>query len=155
MKTRIYKPEDCPVLAKLFFNTVHAVNAKDYAKDQLDAWATGNVDISAWNKSFLEHHTVVAEITGDIAGFGDMDDTGYLNMLYVHKDYQSRGVATAILYELEHQAISRGIFHFTTYGSITAKPFFEARGYRVVRKNIAVRRNIELTNCFMEKSIDS
>lgn len=155
MELRRYKPDDCAVLAELFFNTVHTVNAKDYSKDQLDAWATGYVDTSVWNKSFLEHDTVVAEINGIITGFGDMDDTGYLDMLYVHMDYQNRGVATAIVRELEQQARSCNVSHFTTYTSITAKPFFEGLGYHVVRKHTAVRRNIKLTNYIMEKNTDS
>ena len=56
MELRKYKPDDCGTLAELFFNTVHTVNSKDYTKAQLDAWATENVDLSAWNQSFLEHN---------------------------------------------------------------------------------------------------
>ena len=40
---------------------------------------------------------------------------------------------------------------FSTYASITAKPFFEQRGYRVVRENTVVRCNIKLNNFIMEK----
>ena len=46
--------------AELFYQTVHTVNAKDYAQEQLCVWATGHIDLSAWNKSFLEHNTRVA-----------------------------------------------------------------------------------------------
>lgn len=45
---------------ELFYQTVHHVNAKDYTKEQLDVWATGKVNLKAWNQSFLEHETVVA-----------------------------------------------------------------------------------------------
>ena len=38
---------------------------------------------------------------GQIVCFGDMDETGYLDRLYVHKDYQCRGVASAICDALE------------------------------------------------------
>ena len=42
MVIRRYKSLDCKVLAELFYNTVHIVNAKDYTKDytkeQLDVW---------------------------------------------------------------------------------------------------------------------
>lgn len=34
MVIRRYKPLDCRALAELFYNTVHIVNAKDYAKEQ-------------------------------------------------------------------------------------------------------------------------
>lgn len=151
MNLRKYKAEDCVTLAQLFFDTVHAVNARDYDKPQLDAWATGRVDISAWDKSFLEHNTIICEIDGIIAGFGDMDSGGYLDRLYIHKDYQRRGVATAILTELHQQAALNGVTLFTTHSSITARPFFEKHGYLVIKENIVVRGNIELTNFIMQK----
>ena len=60
MLLREYITSDCEQLAKLFFQTVHSVNAKDYTKEQLDVWATGTVDLKEWDKSFLKHHTIVA-----------------------------------------------------------------------------------------------
>lgn len=42
---REYQSSDCRELAELFFNTVHTVNARDYTKEQLDAWTTGKVDL--------------------------------------------------------------------------------------------------------------
>ena len=98
MVLRRYRTSDCERMAKLFYETVHSVNAADYTEEQLDAWATGNVDLAAWDKSFLEHFTIVAEEPGDdgkkIVGFGDIDSTGYLDRLYVQKDHQRRGIAS-------------------------------------------------------------
>lgn len=152
MKLREYRSGDCASLAGLFFHTVHTVNSKDYSADQLDAWATGNVDTAAWNDSFLKHTTIVAEIHGIITGFGEMDQSGYLDKLYIHKDYQGKGIAAAIVNELEQQTMQRGTFSFTTHASITARPFFEKQGYLVVRENQVIRSGIRLTNFIMEKN---
>ena len=84
MKLRPYHPDDCPVLAALFYDTVHTVNCRDYTADQCDAWADGMVDVAAWNRSFLEPTTYVAEQNGQIGGFGDISPDGYLDRLYVH-----------------------------------------------------------------------
>ena len=148
MILRNYTESDCPELARLFYETVHTVNARDYSQAQLDAWATGNVDANAWNQSFLAHHTVVAEQDGILVGFGDMDETGYLDRLYVHKDYQHRGVATAICDELEQHSPTP---KFTTHASITARPFFEKRGYTVIKEQQVERRGVRLTNFVMQK----
>lgn len=148
MQLREYITSDCEQLSKLFFQTVHSVNAKDYTKEQLDVWATGTVDLKEWDKSFTEHYTVVAIDNNIIVGFGDIDKTGYLDRLYVHADYQGKGVATAICNRLE-QAVQAKI---TTHASITAKPFFEKRGYKVVKEQQVERQGIYLINFCMEKN---
>lgn len=72
MLLRSYRSADCEEMAKLFYDTVHEVNIRDYTAEQVNAWADGNVDRSAWDKSFTEHYTVVAEGNGVIIGFGDI-----------------------------------------------------------------------------------
>lgn len=147
MIIRRYQTEDCKALTELFYNTVHSVNARDYTPEQLNVWATGSVDLQAWDRSLSEHYTVVAVEDGVIAGFGDIDSTGYLDRLFVHKDYQGRGIATALCDALE----AAGVGKITTHASITAKPFFEKRGYRVVREQQVERSGVVLTNYAMEK----
>ena len=73
MILRKYAKTDCAELAELLYDTVHTVNAKDYTREQLDAWATGEINLEAWNESFQAHLTVVAEMDDQIVGFGDMD----------------------------------------------------------------------------------
>ena len=184
MELRKYHPRDCAEMARLFYDTVHTVNAADYTKEQLDAWADGQVDLEKWNASFLEHDTLVAVEGETIVGFGDMDSTGYLDRLYVHKDHQKKGIATAICDRLERSHRKRAAFRtetdgnarqeereraeltFTTHASITARPFFEKRGY-VVKKEQQVERRakreaesraacpgILLTNFVMERTED-
>ena len=87
MFIRRYEASDCKYLAELFYNTVHSINAKDYSLKQLNVWATGSVDLEKWNQSLLSHFSVVAFENGIIVGFGDIDSTGYLDRLYVHKDF--------------------------------------------------------------------
>lgn len=66
---------------------------------------------------------MVALIGGRIAGFADMDPTsGYLDRLY-----------------------------YTVHASITARPFFEKRGYAVVCKQEVQRHGVWLVNYAMEK----
>ncbi|MGN0133531.1 MAG: GNAT family N-acetyltransferase [Anaerotignum sp.] len=148
MQLREYITSDCEQLAKLFFQTVHSVNAKDYTKEQLDVWATGIVDLKEWDKSFLKHHTIVAIENNEIVGFGDIDESGYLDRLFVHREHQREGIASAICDKLECSANKNKI---TTHASITAKPFFEQRGYHVVQQQEVVRNGISLTNFLMEK----
>ena len=150
---RAYTSEDLAAVVRLFQDTVHTVCAADYTPVQLDAWAPKELELKKWQATLSAHHTIVAEKSGIIVGFGDMDDTDYLDRLYVHKDFQRQGIATAICDRLE-AALSPELspVRFTTHASITAKPFFEKRGYRIVKEQTVERRGIRLTNYVMEKT---
>lgn len=151
MNIRMYKSEDCREILELFYNTVHSINSRDYSLEQLDVWAPKEIDIALWDKSLSQHYSIVAEENGVIIGFGDLDAIGYLDRLYVHKDYQGIGVATTISNELENYAQENHISIVTTNASITAKPFFKKLGYEVVKEQFIERNGQFLKNFIMKK----
>ena len=151
MEIRKYRPSDCRELTELSYHTVHTVNAKDYTEEQLNAWADGKADLEKWNQSLQKHFSIVAAENGTITGFGDIDDTGYLDRLFVHADYQGKGIATAICSQLERAVPGK----ITVHASVTAKGFFEKRGYRVIKEQQAERHGILLTNYVMEKRLEA
>ena len=54
-------------MAKLFYHTVHTVNAKDYTEGQLNVWADGQVDLEKWNISLQEHFRIIRHLdTGEV-----------------------------------------------------------------------------------------
>ena len=67
------------------------------------------------------------------------------------REYRSddcEGIASAICGELEKSAEGKRI---TTHASVTAKPFFLNRGYRVIKEQEVIRHGVALTNYVMEK----
>ncbi len=148
MTLRRYRSSDLGEIAKLFYDTVHTVNAGDYTPEQLDAWADGAPDLEEWGRTLSEHAAFVAVEDGKILGFGDIDASGYLDRLYVHKDFQRRGIASALCNALEGAVEAERI---VTHASITARPFFEKRGYLVTRERRVIRHGVALTNYRMEK----
>ena len=152
---REYRTEDCKTIVELFYETVHSVNAKDYTEAQLDAWAIRNPDLAAWNTKLSKHYSVVAEKDTVIVGFGDVDNTGYFDHLFTHKDYQGIGIATLIADKIENYVCQRGNHIMTTDASITAKPFFEKRGYIVQKTQIVEIRGQLFNNFEMLKILRS
>lgn len=136
MKLREYRTADCPALAQLFYDTVHSVCIRDYTPEQLDAW----------DRSLRAHDTLVAEKGGQILGFGDMTADGYLDRLFVHREAQRQGIASALCAALERRCSAP---EFTVHASRTALAFFQSRGYRVVRERQVERRGQMLTNFVM------
>ena len=53
MEIRKYQPSDCKTLTELFYHTVHTVNAKDYTEEQLNVWATKQMDLEKWNATAI------------------------------------------------------------------------------------------------------
>lgn len=148
MTLRECRPEDCAEVVRLFYDTVHTVNAKDYTEEQLNAWAPEELNLETWGRSLREHYSLVAVEKGRIVGFGDVDPAGYLDRLYVHRDYQRRGAASLLCGALEEAARGKKL---VTHASITARPFFEKRGWRVVREQTVKRRGVKLVNFVMVK----
>lgn len=139
---RKYRESDCEKTAELFYHTVHTINKKDYTETQLNAWAPKKMDLARWNQSFQETYSLVAVRGGILVGFGNIDDTGYLDHLFVHKDYQRMGIATQLCDRLEQRVQGR----IEVHASMTAKPFFEARGYQTVKKQQVECRGIVFLN---------
>lgn len=151
MLIKSYEKEFFIDICTLFYETVHSVNAGDYSESQLEAWAPKDNDYSHLKTALEKNWTLVAIEDGVIIGFADIEDTGYLDHLFVHKDYQGKGVATALCNEIE----AKGNFNeIETHASITALPFFEKRGYNVVREQIVEIRGEKLKNHVMRKRMD-
>ena len=121
--------QDIPEMRKLFRATVLTVNSKDYTKEEVEDWAS----------------------CGD--GFSSMNTDGYLHSMFVHKDWQGKGVATLLLSEVEKIARGYGVHKISVEVSITARPFFEKRGYKVVKEQKAKANQLWLTNYVMEKAV--
>ncbi len=153
MQLRPYQSGDRQALAQLFGDTVRTVNRRDYSAPQIETWAAGQQRLAEGPDFFASLFTLVAEENGQILGYASMDDTGYLDHLFVHKDFQGRGAASALCAAMEQRAAALGLARVTVHASITAKPFFERRGYTILRRQQVPLRGQVLVNYAMEKTL--
>lgn len=148
MLIRPCRAEDCAALARLFFETVHAVNCADYTSAQLDAWAPVPPPLEGWTARLMSTRTFVAEAEQGLLGFANLEPGGHLDCLFVRRDCQRQGVGAALCSAVEQAA---GPVRMTAEVSLTARGFFEHRGWRVVRCQQVERRGQRLTNFVMER----
>lgn len=157
MEIRSYTPQDLDQMLALFYDTVHTVNAKDYTAQQQQAWAPDGCQRdqalrARWDSTLCAHLSLLAFEGEQLMGFGDIDIAqGYLDRLYVGAAFQRQGVATALCDRLEQAAYRAGSSTVWSDVSITARPFFESRGYRAIRRQEVVRNGVVLVNFKMEK----
>lgn len=152
---RSYKKSDCSELAKIYYSTIHNVNIKDYTEEQVNAWAPeSSLEEDGWSKKWEKLPPWVAVINDQIVGFTEFASSGYIDCFYCHHQYQGKGVGKALMSHVKSIANDRGITRIWAEVSITAKPFFEKQGFKVVKEQLVNLRGVELVNFVMEYNLD-
>ncbi len=155
MIIRPHKPEDAATLFQLFFDTVRNVNIQDYTQEQVKAWAPENFDINRWQDRTKDYCIFVAEDDSGIVGFAELEQNGHIDCFYVHHEKQGLGIGHKLMSQLEQKAKSLELDEIYAEVSITARPFFERKGFKVMQKQTISLRGQSLTNYKMSKSLSS
>ena len=146
---RVYRPEDRDAVINVFVRAIRESAIRDYSAAQINAWS-GVDRIDAWS-DVGDRLIWVAMVDELVVGFTDLEPSGHLDRLYVHPEHEGRGVASALLTCLEAAAHRQGLTKLFTEASITAKPFFERRGFKVLTPQVVEHRGEKFTNYRMEK----
>jgi putative acetyltransferase len=146
MEIRKYRPGEERALWELFHDTIHRVNSAHYTADQVDAWAPDDLDMNRWERKITSIAPYVAVLEGVIVGYADLQPSGYIDHFFCHHQYQRRGVGKALMAHLKAKAAEAGIPTLTANVSVTARPFFEAQGFRVVQAQEVDVRGVTLRN---------
>jgi putative acetyltransferase len=147
------QPEDVDAIRFLFRDTVTFINAKDYTQEEIRVWANNYKNTDRWIKHILHQYFIVAMLNDQIIGFCSMENDGYLDFMYIHKDFQKSGVAKKLLTNIEDHARKSSVKKIYSHVSKTARPFFEKQGYTKTGEQINRVSTIEFVNSIMTKII--
>ncbi len=147
---REYRPPDAPALLDVFRAAIRRTAARDYNPEQVRAWS--DTDAAAWAPRFEGRYVRVAESDGVPIGFAELEADGHIDRVFVSPDHGRRGVGRALLTELLAEAKRRGLPRVWSEVSITARPLFEAVGFRVVAPQVVTCRGAEFVNYRMERT---
>ncbi len=153
IKVRQAIKHDVEKITQLFFDTIQNINIRDYSQEEVDDWSSWKADIDKWLVKMSEQHFAIAEINNQIVGFCSLAPDGYLDFMFVHKDFQRQGIASALLSEIENKAIEQKNDLIYSDVSITAKGFFESKGFVVERQQLKKSKKKELVNYRMTKPV--
>lgn len=149
---RSYEDRDRDATIRIFLDAIRHVAARDYAPAEVAAWAQVD-DAEGWHRVRLSRPTWIAEVDGQPVGFTDLCPDGLVDMMFVAPDAGGRGVATALLQQVETSARAAGMRRLWTEASRTAEGFFARHGFVVVRRQIVEKRGQRLGNAVMEKTL--
>ena len=147
-------PGDLTEMQELFVNTISTICKNDYSVDQIHAWTSSIENIPRWNNRIASQYFLVADLDNKIVGYASLKNNDYLDLLYVHKDYQKRGIASKLYSEIEKQAIRNNSTTLYADVSKTAKPFFLNRGFKIIQMQAKKIKGIEIINYKMIKHFD-
>ena len=134
MELRAYETDDAEATLAIFLRAVHETARAHYSPEQVAAWAADSGDLESWAAARAAAHTHLAIIDGHVAGFTDLDDHGYIDMLFVDPDFGRQGIASALLASMVALARQRGLPAVTTFASLTSRPVFERHGFVITGK---------------------
>ncbi len=153
MNIRKFNDKDTEEIMQLFYDTVHNINIRDYTQEQVNAWAPQDMDYQHWNERLNSKMTYVAEIDEKIVGFAQLEANGHIDCFYCHNDFQGMGIGARLLDAIQRKAEELGINRLFTEASITARGFFERKGFTEIKKQEVELRGMKFINFCMAKEI--
>ncbi|AZB18211.1 GNAT family N-acetyltransferase [Chryseobacterium indologenes] len=144
---------DLDEMKQLFAETITSICKDDYTEEQLEAWRSGAENNERWLKVIHEQFVLVAISEHTIVGFATLDQGNYLDLFFVHKNYQHQGIASQLYEQIENAARKQTERYIRSDVSKTAKSFFEKLGFYVLKEQIAPIKGIALTNFKMQKNL--
>ena len=154
-RIRVAQQSDVIELKNLFQNTVLTINRRNYSQAEVEDWASCGDNLSEIEDMIKTHYFIVAiNQQSEIVGFSSITLQGYLHSMFVHKDFQGEGIASILLEEIERYANTALIMRITSEVSLTARPFFEKKGYIVEEEQKRKANQLSLTNFRMAKKLD-
>ncbi|HEY9256751.1 GNAT family N-acetyltransferase [Chitinophaga sp.] len=154
MQIRMATLQDISALKNLYQGTITEINRQHYSPEQITAWAATGERITSLENKIKEQYFYVAVTADDvITGFSSLEEDGELDMMYVHKDYQGQGIASLLIQQIYEKAAALGLSTLTAYVSITARPFFEKQGFKMMKTQQVQLGEVALENYEMVKTI--
>lgn len=150
---RLAEQRDLRAMQELFVQTIQSVCRYDYSPEQIAVWTSSIENTKRWTDKLMKQHFLIAEIGDKIVGYASLENGEYLDFLYVHKDFQRQGIASKLCAEIEAIAIHQGTSLLTSDVSITARPFFEKKGFKIVAEQVNDIKSVEVLNYKMTKEL--
>lgn len=150
---RLAKLRDLNEMQKLFVDTITTICKDDYTPEQIMVWTSSVENTQHWAHKLTSQYFLIAEIDNKIVGYASLESNDYFDFLYVHKDFQRRGIANRLYLEIEKEAIERKATVLISDVSKTARRFFEKMGFTIIAPQTNIINDVEIVNYKMNKQL--
>ncbi len=148
-------PGDIESICHVHHSAVKAIQRGLYEKKILDAWIAAVTPVLVKERMKLDNSKwFVAGVENKVTGFAAMESEE-IKSLYVHPDYQGKGIGSKLLKKLESEAALKNINRIFLNSSLNACKFYEAHGFSIIKKTVFRLNETVGMNCIeMAKDIN-
>lgn len=130
IQIRLARPEDLDRVIELQTQALEILSSANYNAQQIQALVTGQ---AAWRGR--DEVIFLAEFAGELVGFSGLStQRPQITAVYTHPQFARQGIGTQILQALEAAATEKRYPSIWVISSLTAVAFYQARGYKLLRK---------------------
>ncbi|WP_149195431.1 GNAT family N-acetyltransferase [Luteimonas suaedae] len=140
-------------LRRVFMSSVHTLACDFYTKEQLNAWAPAAYDQEKWISKIAALRPFVATIGGRVAGYADLQESGYIDHFFVSGDFPGRGIGSALMQHIHEVAAKRGLLQLSAHVSLSAETFFTKHGFLIDERQTLAVMGIPIGNSRMSKAL--
>lgn len=153
MIVRPYREGEEEILWKIYYETTHLINGKDYTPEQCERWAPSQYDLESWRTRLLETQPLVVVRCDEVIAFAELSKTGEIGFFYCRHDCQREGAGKLLMAAIEERGAQLGMAELTADVSVTAKQFFCNMGFEVVREQCNIVCGAPAPNTVMRKAL--
>ena len=149
------REEDCEGIARVHARAVREIAHSHYTPEEIAAWEKPH-ELRVYVEAVQNKQFYVAEEDGVVIGFGTLNDKqNLIEAVYVSPQAVRRGVASAILLQLEERARELGIQSLKLDASLNAVPFYKSAGYETQKEmKHRLASGLEIGCVLMTKTIN-
>ncbi len=134
MLIRRFQEEDAEAVSELIAFTLRTTNSKDYSPEYIETYVRHLNAKEILRRAQVTHFYVACEGDkiigcGSIGQYWDKTDESCLFTVFVHPDYQGKGIGRKIIETLEQDEYFLRAKRVEVPASITACGFYRAMGY--------------------------
>ncbi|MBW8782528.1 MAG: GNAT family N-acetyltransferase [Verrucomicrobia bacterium] len=146
-------PADAEAIAGVYRDAVRRIGPVAYSEDQVEAWARHPLDINEFRIRLSRGVTLVMEEASKIIAFGQLEPYHHIAFLYTDGAHNRQGVGSQIYDALEQCAQLQHVSEIQTEASRISRPFFQKKGYEVVKAETVIHFGVEFERFQMAKHI--
>lgn len=133
--------------------SVHGLERRFQIEEQIEAWAPATHDEGRWADRIAALRPFVATVDGRVAGYADLQESGYIDQFFVAAEFSGQGVGSLLMQRIHEAASQRHIAVLFADVSLTAEAFFQHRGFTVVSRQSVIRKDVAIPNARMTKQL--